>query len=96
MDVTIFSAAFCGKCSITRRALAQRGIPFTEVKVDQDPAVEKLVKDAFLGAPVHLPVIMAYRHDDDEVPDILTDFHPQYWDALTDTSIELPDPTLAV
>jgi glutaredoxin len=91
MDVTIFSAADCGKCFVTRNVLSKRGIPFTEVKVDQDPAVETRVKNAFGGGPVHLPVVMAFRHDDDEVPDIWTDFHPQYIDALVDVSIELPD-----
>lgn len=91
MDITVFSAASCGKCVATKYGLRKREIPFTEVKVDQDPAVEQHVKAAFGGGPVHLPIIMAFRHEDDEVPDILTDFHPQFLDALLDPGVELPD-----
>jgi glutaredoxin len=92
MDITLFSAAGCGKCVATRYGLNKRQIPFTEVKVDRDPEVEKRFKAAFNNEPVHLPVLMAFRRDDDEVPDILLDFHPQYLDALSDPSVELPDP----
>lgn len=91
MDITLFSAASCGKCVATRYGLRKRDIPFTEVKVDQNPDVEKRFKAAFNNEPVHLPVLMAFRNDDDEVPDILTDFHPQYFDALLDTNVELPE-----
>lgn len=91
MDITLFSAASCGKCVATRYGLRKRDIPFTEVKVDADPEVEKRFKAAFNNEPVHLPVLMAFRTDDDEVPDILTDFHPQYFDALLDAERPLPE-----
>jgi glutaredoxin len=91
MDVTVFSAASCGKCVATKYGLRKRDIPFTEVRVDQDPAVEEHVRNAFGGGPVSLPIVMAFRHDEDEVPDILTDFHPQYLDALKDTNTEIPE-----
>ena len=93
MDITLFSAASCGKCVATRYGLRKRDIPFTEVKVDQNPTVEAHVKAAFEGGPVHLPVLMAFRHDEDEIPDIITDFHPQWLDALRDTAIEIPEVT---
>lgn len=91
MDITVFSAVGCGKCVATKYGMRKREIPFTEVKVDQDPAVERHVRQAFGGGPIHLPVVMAFRHDEDEVPDILTDFHPQWLDALKDPSVPIPD-----
>lgn len=89
LDVTVFSSAGCGKCVATKYGLRKREIPFTEVRIDKDPNVEAYVRRAFDG-PVSLPIVMAFRRDDDEVPDILTDFHPQFLDALKDPSIELP------
>ena len=91
MDITIFSAASCGKCVATKYGLRKREIPFTEVRVDKDPAVEEHVRAAFNGSPVALPIIMAFRHDDDEVPDILTDFHPDLLDALPDPQKAIPE-----
>lgn len=89
MDVTIFSAAGCGKCVATKYQLKKREIPFHEVKVNEHEGMADTVRNA-VGP--HLPVLMAFRHDEDEVPDIITDFHPSFVDALLDTGMPIPDP----
>lgn len=90
MDITVFSAASCGKCVATKYGLKKRGVEAHEVRVDQVPEAEAALKRAGL---VHLPVVMAYRHDEDEVPDIWQDFHPDYLDALLDTQRPIPEAT---
>lgn len=92
MDITVFSAAGCGKCVATKSHLTRRNIPFTEVKVDQyDGMVDTLRK----ATGTQLPVVMAFRSESDDVPDIIQDYHPDDIEALAhDRSVRSwpPDP----
>lgn len=88
MDVTIFSGPGCGKCVATKYGLKKRGVEAHEVKIDQVPAAEEALRRSGL---LHLPVVMAFRNDDDEVPDIWEDFHPDYLDALLDPERAIPE-----
>ena len=36
--VEIYTGALCGYCSAAKRLLGQKGVDFTEIKVDGDPA----------------------------------------------------------
>ena len=36
--ITVYSTSWCGDCKRTKRILAQKGIPFTEIDIDADPA----------------------------------------------------------
>lgn len=38
-QATIYSSDFCGYCHMAKQLLAQRGIPFHEITVDDDPAL---------------------------------------------------------
>lgn len=87
-DVTVFSAAGCHKCLVVKTHLKTKQVPFTEVRADLNPAVHDAVVNA-VGR--QLPVIMAFRSDDDEVPDIITDYHPDDLEALRDPSVPIPD-----
>lgn len=79
MDITVFSAAGCHKCQVTKSHLKRRKVPFTEVKVDEHPGMDKTL----IGATgTQLPVLMAFRSEDDDVPDIIQDYHPDDIEAL--------------
>lgn len=84
----MFSSAGCGKCTATKYGLRKRGYDPHEVRVDQVPEAEAALKRS---GYTHLPVVMAYRSEEDEVPDIWEDFHPDNLDALvTDSAIATP------
>ncbi len=34
--LTVYTTSFCGDCVATKRALEARGVPFTEVRLEQD------------------------------------------------------------
>lgn len=84
----MFSAAGCGKCVATKYQLKKREIEFHEVRVDLTPGAADALSRAGYS---HLPVVMAVRSDGDEVPDIITDFHPTYIDALLDVGMPIPE-----
>jgi len=79
MDVTVFSAAGCHKCLVVKTHLKSKKIPFTEVHVDEHEGMQKTVMEA---TGKQLPVIMAFRSEDDDVPDIIVDYHPDDIEAL--------------
>jgi len=37
-DIVIYSSSWCGYCARARALLEGKGVPFREVKVDEDPA----------------------------------------------------------
>ena len=37
-EVLIYSTGYCGYCAAAKRLLEKKGVAFTEVMVDQDPA----------------------------------------------------------
>jgi len=37
-DIVIYSSGWCGYCARARALLESKGVPFREVKVDEDPA----------------------------------------------------------
>jgi glutaredoxin len=79
MDVTVFSKAGCGGCVATKANLKKRGIEYHEVRVDQNAeALAAFQRAGFSG----VPVVMAFRNDEDEVPDVITGFHTTLIDAL--------------
>lgn len=91
----MFSAAGCGKCVTTKAHLKKRGIEFHDVRVDLDRTVEDHLKSYAAseeGGRITLPVVMAYRSDADEVPDIWSDYHPGNIDSLADTGKAIPTP----
>ena len=53
---TVYTKNNCHLCSLTKRALRQRGVPFVEVNVDEDAgAREMLVAKGFKQMPVVAP-----------------------------------------
>lgn len=89
MDVTVFSKAGCGGCISTKAQLKKRGIDVHEVRVDTNPEALKYFQNAGFSS---LPVVMAYRRDDDEVPDIIVGFRTDQLEALAkDAEIPIPE-----
>lgn len=88
LDVTVFSSAGCGKCVATKYGLKKRGVEVHEVRVDEVPGAEEALRRSGL---THLPVVMAYRNDDDEVPDIWQDFQADFIEALLDQNVPIPE-----
>jgi len=43
-SLIVYSTTYCGDCHAAKRALAVRGIPFTEVDIDGDPAAAARVQ----------------------------------------------------
>jgi glutaredoxin len=86
MEITVFSAAGCGGCIATKTHLRQRGLPFTEVRVDQNEAVlDSFHRAGYSG----VPVVMVKRRDDDEVPDIWNEYRSTLIDKIAkDEEIE--------
>ncbi len=53
MNVVVYSKANCPQCVIVKSDLKAKGIDFTEVRVDQDPAArEFLIAKGHRSAPV--------------------------------------------
>ena len=51
--VEIYTGALCGYCSAAKRLLGQKGVDFTEIKVDRDPAKrQEMMKRAHGGRTV--------------------------------------------
>jgi glutaredoxin len=42
-EITVYSTCWCADCRRTKQFLRERGIPFREVNVDEDPEAEELV-----------------------------------------------------
>jgi mycoredoxin len=42
-EITMYSTSWCGDCRRAKRFLKERGIPFAEVNIDEDPDAEDLV-----------------------------------------------------
>ncbi len=41
--ITMYTTTWCGDCRVTKRVLEQKGIAFTEVDIEQDPAAAEIV-----------------------------------------------------
>lgn len=51
--VTVYSKALCVQCDATKRKLRELGIPFDEIRVDEDlDALDRIKNMGYLQAPV--------------------------------------------
>lgn len=41
--LTMYTTSWCGDCQVTKRALAQLEVPYTEVNIEDDPAAADIV-----------------------------------------------------
>lgn len=41
--LTMYTTTWCGDCQVTKRALSQLEIPYTEVNIEENPAAAELV-----------------------------------------------------
>lgn len=41
--ITMFTAAWCGDCWAAKRHLGEKGIPFTEIDIEQHPEAVKII-----------------------------------------------------
>jgi len=42
-EITVYCTCWCGDCRRAKQFLRERGIPFREINVDEDPEAEELV-----------------------------------------------------
>lgn len=54
--VTLYTTGWCGLCARARHLLDQRGIPYDEVSLDDDPAFRQRVFD--LGGQWTVPLVV--------------------------------------
>lgn len=52
VSVVVYTADYCGWCRKTKAWLDQRGIPFTERRVDVDPTAKREMKSKFSGGGI--------------------------------------------
>lgn len=55
-DVVVYTRTTCGPCRTVKYFLTQKGIPFKEVNVDDDPSLmqEILARTGFMQVPMTL------------------------------------------
>lgn len=41
--LVVYSTTWCGDCQVTKRALTQLSVPFTEINIEEDPAAAAYV-----------------------------------------------------
>lgn len=60
--ITVYTTGpSCGKCTMTKRMLTGKGIPFVEVNINDDPAAFAYVTED-LGYSM-APVVVEHEHD---------------------------------
>ena len=76
MGVLVYSKANCPACTKVKKELTAKGVVFTEVRVDQNPADKQFLLDQG-----HKSVPQVYVFDKHVDPAILTNEILAQWDA---------------
>lgn len=74
--LTVYSTTWCPDCAIAKKALEKRGIPFTEINIEQDEAAAERVMQ-LNGGKRSVPTLV-YGN----VAHSLSGFRPQKLDAF--------------
>jgi glutaredoxin 3 len=61
-DIVIYSTAWCGYCVRARSLLERKGVPFREVKVDEDPVERQIMLSRSGGRRTVPQIFIGDRH----------------------------------
>lgn len=61
-DVVVYSTGFCGWCERAKALLKRKGIPFREVRVDEDPAQRQEMLSRSGGQRTVPQIFIGERH----------------------------------
>ncbi|ATN94003.1 glutaredoxin [Mycobacterium phage Kumao] len=79
VSITVFSSGpGCFRCKTVERHLKKRGVPYTEVRVDQDAAQrDRLIAMGYREAPVVVATV-------DGKEEIRPGYHPDWLDEIAE------------
>lgn len=61
-NITIFTTNTCGYCSMVKKWLGSKGLPYEEVNLDNDPARQQEAFD--LSGQLTVPITVVTKEDD--------------------------------